>query len=237
MGDGGRRFPRNPRALDEAARWDAQERFWKAVAAVCRESPAIFCYDLMNEPILAGEKKETDWLAGELGGKFFVQRITLDLAGRIPHEVARAWVKKLTSAIRTTDERHMITVGEIPWAHVFKGAKPLFHAPDVGGPLDFVVVHFYPKKGDVEGLLAALAVYEMGKPLVVEELFPLGCSIEEAAAFIAGSRKHADGWISFYWGKTIEEKKKQGGPTGELVGKWLRYFRDHSPNAARAATP
>jgi len=134
----------------------------------------------MNEPILAGaKKKETDWLADDFAGKHFVQRISLDLTGRTRIEVARDWVNKLTSAIREIDDRHMITVGVIPWAHVFKGAKPLFYSPEVSGPLDFVSVHFYPKKGDVKGSLAALAVYDTGKPLVVEEIFPLRSSIEE----------------------------------------------------------
>jgi len=216
--------------LEEAARWEVQERFWQAVAAVCKDSPAIFCYDLMNEPIVPGDKKkETEWLTGELGGKHFVQRLALDLAGRTREEVARQWVKKLTTAIRQIDDRHLITVGAIPWAHVFKGAKPLFYAPDVGEPLDFVSVHFYPKKDDVAGSLAALAVYEIGKPLVIEEIFPLGCSVEEAAAFIDGSRKHADGWISFYWGATIEQNDQKGDFTGALVASWLRYFRDHAP--------
>jgi Cellulase (glycosyl hydrolase family 5) len=219
--------------LNEATRWDVQARFWQAVAKVCKDSPAIFCYDLMNEPILAGGKDEKEWLTGELGGKHFVQRITLDLAGRTREEVAGAWVKKLTDAIRQTDGRHMITVGAIPWAHVFKGAKPLFYAPDVGGPLDFVSVHFYPKKGEVQQALEALAVYEVGKPLLVEEFFPLHCSVEEAHAFIEGSQKHADGWISFYWGRTIEENEQQGDFTGALVARWLRYLRDHAPAAVQ----
>lgn len=119
----------------------------------------------MNEPILPGKKLETEWLTGELGGKHFVQRISLDLGDRTRTDVARDWVKRLTTAIREVDRRHMITVGVIPWAHVFKGAKPLFYSPEVGKPLDFVSVHFYPKKGDVKGSLAALAVYNFGKPL------------------------------------------------------------------------
>lgn len=217
--------------LDEAGRWDVQEQFWQAVAGVCKDSPAIFCYDLMNEPILPGEKKkETEWLAGELGDKFFVQRITLNLAGRSREEVAKQWVKKLTTAIRKVDDRHMITVGVIPWAYVFKGAKPLFNAPGVGDPLDFVSVHFYPKKGDVEGALAALKVYAVGKPLVVEEIFPLGCSIEETGKFIDGSRAFCDGWVSFYWGKTIEENEKAGNLKGAVIAQWLRYFRAKAPD-------
>ena len=137
--------------LEESARWDVQARFWKAVAGVCKDSPAIFCYDLMNEPILTGGDDKKDWLPGKaLGGKHFVQRITLDARGRTDKEIARAWVEKLTTAIRSVDDRHMITVGVIPWAQVFKGAKPLFYSPEVGGPLDFVSVHFYPKAGELE---------------------------------------------------------------------------------------
>ncbi|HEY3392694.1 MAG TPA: cellulase family glycosylhydrolase, partial [Lacipirellulaceae bacterium] len=133
-------------ALGEAERWRVQARFWQAVAKVCRDSPAVFCYNLMNEPVLPGENPETEWLAGAFGDKHFVQRIALDLAGRTRADVAKAWVANLTAAIREVDDRHMITVGVIPWAHVFKGAKPLFHSAEVGAPLDFVSVHFYPKK-------------------------------------------------------------------------------------------
>jgi hypothetical protein len=222
-------------SLDVAARWDVQARFWHAVAAVCKDSPAIFCYDLMNEPILPGEKRETDWLAGAFAGKHFVQRIALDLAGRTRIEVARDWVKKLTGAIREIDSRHLITVGVIPWAQVFKGAKPLFYAPEVSGPLDFASVHFYPKKDELEATLEALAVYEVGKPLVIEEIFPLKAGLEETAAFIEGSRKHVDGWISFYWGATIEENEAKDDLGGAVVAQWLRYWRDHSPCRAAKA--
>jgi aryl-phospho-beta-D-glucosidase BglC (GH1 family) len=44
-------------ALTEEERWEVQARFWEAVAKVCSESPAIFCYDLMNEPVLTEDKK------------------------------------------------------------------------------------------------------------------------------------------------------------------------------------
>jgi len=221
--------------LDESARWDAQARFWKAVAGACKDSPAIFCYDLMNEPIVGGGEPKQDWLPGEpLGGKHFVQRITLDARGRAEREIARAWVERLTSAIRSVDDRPMITVGVIPWAQVFPGARPLFYAPEVRGPLDFVSVHFYPKAGKLDADLAALKVYEVGKPLVIEEIFPLGASYEETQAFIERSRDHVDGWVSFYWGKTIEEYEKAGDLTGALVGGWLRRFRALSPHAPTA---
>jgi hypothetical protein len=215
--------------LEESARWDVQTRFWKAVAAVCKHSPAIFCYDLMNEPVLAGNEQHKDWLPGPpLGGKYFVQRITTDARGRTDKEIARAWVERLAAAIRSVDDRHMITVGVIPWAPVFKGAKPLFYAPEVCGPLDFVSVHFYPRAAKLDDDLAALRVYEVGKPLVIEEIFPLTASLDETGTFIERSRAHVDGWISFYWGKTIDEYEKQGDLNGAVVGGWLRRFRSLS---------
>lgn len=217
--------------MDETARWDVQVLFWESVAKTCAESEAIFCYDLMNEPILPGaDKTETEWLTGELGGKYFVQRITRDLAGRSREQVAKEWVDKLAAAIRTVDKQHMITVGVIPWAHVWPNAKPLFYSEQVGGNFDFASVHFYPKKGEVEKALRALAVYNIGKPLVIEEMFPLSCSIEELDAFIDGSRDIADGWISFYWGKTIEEYAAgQTDIAGAITKNWLEHFRSKAP--------
>ena len=223
-------------AMTEADRWAVQANFWTAVAKVGRDSPAVFCYDLMNEPVLAGGKDSNDWLGGELGGKFFVQRITRDLAGRTREDVAAKWVKTLTTAIRSVDDRAMITVGVIPWAHVFPKAKPLFYAPGVGDPLDFVSVHFYPKAGDVDGSLAALKVYEIGKPLVVEEIFPLGCTVAEVGEFVDGSRSFCDGWVSFYWGKTIAENEKAGDIKGALVAAWLKEYRARAPRITSSRT-
>lgn len=221
--------------LDEKSRWEVQAAFWKAVANVCRDSPAIFCYDLMNEPIIGGGENPDEWLAGKLGDKYFVQRLTLDTAGRSRQEIAGAWVKTLTSAIREVDDRHMITVGVIPWAQSFKGAKPLFYAPGVGDSLDFVSVHFYPEKGKHEDTLAALRVYEIGKPLVIEEIFPLRAGLDETDKFIKSSQEFTDGWISFYWGKTVDEYEDEKTIAAAMMRAWLVYFKDQA--AAMKAPP
>lgn len=218
-------------AMKEEDRWAVQARFWEAVARVGATSPAVFCYDLMNEPVVPGGKAETEWLAGELGGKHFVQRITLDPAGRDAKTIAKAWVDQLTTAIRKVDRRHLITVGVIPWVYSFPKAKPLFYSPEVAPHLDFVSVHFYPKKDDAAGALKALSAYAIGKPVVIEEMFPLACGIEELDRFIDGSREHAQGWIGFYWGRTIEEYSRPGATIGEAITKaWLEYFRDKTPS-------
>jgi hypothetical protein len=215
--------------MSERERWEIQSIFWSAVAKTCAQSPAVFCYDLMNEPVMAGAKGETDWLAGEFAGSCFVQRITLDLAGRTREQVAKAWVDKLVTAIRQQDKHHLITVGVIPWAMVWPTAKPFFHSKEVGEKLDFVSVHFYPEKGKVDKALAALAVYDVGKPLVIEEMFPLACGAKELEAFIDGSRPIAEGWISFYWGKTIEEYAEDRTIAGAITKEWLEHFRAKAP--------
>jgi len=225
--------------LDEAARWQAQARFWEAVAAVCAGSPALHCYDLMNEPVLPGAQPESDWLPGEgFAGKHFVQRISLDLAGRSREEVARAWVDGLVAAIRRQDPRTPITVGEIPWAFVFPGAGPFFSAPEVGANLDLTSVHFYPRSGAVDQALAALAVYRSAKPLLVEEIFPLECGIEDLDAFIEASRPWTAGYVGFYWGETIEELgRRPDDLAAAITREWLIYFRDHSPRIRGGARP
>ena len=215
--------------LDEARRWEVQANFWRAIARTCRRSPAVFCYDLMNEPIVGGKESE-GWLAGELGGKHFVQRLTLKANGRSPQEIAAAWVKKLTAAIRQEDPNRLITVGAIPWAMVWPNAKTIIYGPEAARHLDFVSIHVYPKQGEMEKTLQAMQVYDLGKPLVIEELFPLECSLEEMDEFLQRSRTMAEGWISFYWGKTVRdyEAAEHPGLTEALMARWLRYFQDQA---------
>lgn len=211
--------------LDEAERWAVQARFWEAVARVCRDSPAVFCHDLMNEPIVTEDKQGRDWTPGAFGDRYFVQRLTLDFKGRPPKAIAAAWVKQMVAAIRQHDSRHLITVGVIPWALTWTNAKPLFYSAEVGQHLDFVSVHFYPKKGEVDRALKALAVYDIGKPIVIEEMFPLSCSVAELDRFIDGSRPLASGWIGFYWGKTIAEYQRDKRTIAEAMTlDWLEYF-------------
>ncbi|MFO0960393.1 MAG: cellulase family glycosylhydrolase [Isosphaeraceae bacterium] len=216
-------------ALDESARWDAQARFWKAVAAVGKGHAAVFCYDLMNEPLLGGGEEPKNWTPGKpLGGKYFVQRITNDVRGRDDRQIAKAWVSKLCGAIRSEDDRAMITVGVIPWAQVFPGAKDPFHSPEAGGPLDFVSIHVYPRKDKLDEDLKVLKGFEAGKPILIEEIFPLSAGIEATEEFIEKSREVADGWVSFYWGRTIEECEAKKDLQGAIVAAWLRRFRELS---------
>src|SRR5207237_8196224 len=64
-------------ATDEAAHRAAQEFFWEAVAQTCAKSNAVFCYDLINEPLAPSGKRE-QWASGKLFAGFdFLQYIGL----------------------------------------------------------------------------------------------------------------------------------------------------------------
>jgi len=219
-------------AMDESARWQVQARYWRAVAEVCKDSPAIFCYDLMNEPVPSGDR-QGDWLPGQpMGNFYFVQRLTTDMRGRTEQEVAKAWIAEMSAAIRAVDQRHMITVGLACWEASFgPGARSAFCDPDVSAGLDFLSVHYYPRQGKLDDDLAILKHYDIGKPLVIEEIFPLSADADTTAEFIRRSRMDADGWISFYWGKTPGEYDQDPGPRASVVGGWLRQF-----NALRGET-
>ena len=86
-------------------------------------------------------------------------------------------------------------------------------------------MHFYPEKDEVDKALRALSVYDVGKPLVVEETFPLRCSAEELEMFIETSRDRVDGWVSFYWGKTPTELRDIEDDLGaHITADWVERF-------------
>jgi len=223
-------------ALDEVDRWEVQARWWKKIAETCADHPSVFCYDLVNEPIVGGLAKDGEprWVGGELAGFYFVQKISEDPKERTGIQIAEAWAAKLTEAIRQADAKTPISVGVIPWAQIWPKAKPVFYAPEVAKHFDFVSIHVYPGKGKVDQAVAALAVYDIGKPLVVEETFPLECTMEEMDRFVEAGKGRVDGWISHYFGHTIEQHEQGAEPQGIVpdvpfvvtVADFLEYWRD-----------
>ncbi len=214
-------------ALDEAGRWSAQAHFWKAIAAASKDSPAVFCYDLMNEPVVPGGKRaDGDWLGPPFGGKHFVQVITLDQAGRSRPDIAKQWIHGLVTAIREVDRRHLITVGLVDWSLDRPGLTSGFVPNQVTEELDFVAVHLYPKSGKLDEGLETLKQFQVGKPVIIEETFPLGCNLDEMATFLERAREPAAGVISFYWGKTPAELEASGELIDGVVRAWLLRFRE-----------
>jgi hypothetical protein len=204
--------------LGEKDRWDAQTHFWQAVAGRCANSNAIFCYDLMNEAISPGKKLAPGgWLPdAPLGDEYFVQYISLDPGDRTPLEVERQWIHRLTTAIHEKDKRHLITAGMLPFV------------PDrkVLDDLDFASIHLYPQGKKVKESLDVLKAFAaFDKPVLVEETFPLSCSMTEFEEFIDKSDKIAAGWIGFYWGETPDELKKSKTLAAAITRSWLEFFQ------------
>ncbi len=211
--------------LAEKDRWDVQARFWGAVAGRCADSPAIFCYDLMNEPVVpGGRRKDGDWLGPVFAGKHFVQFVTLDQNDRPRPDIARQWVEHLVAAVRTVDKRHLITVGLVDWSLDRKGLTSGFVPDKVTDKLDFVSVHLYPEAGKLDEAAQTLKGFSVGKPVVVEETFPLRCSPKELDEFIGRAGPDAAGWISFYWGKPPEKLRRSKEIGDAILLQWLERF-------------
>ncbi len=217
--------------LDEAGRWQVQCRFWEELARACRGSPAVWCFDLMNEPVVSGGRRENgDWLGPPFAGKHFVQFITLDTAGRARPDVARAWVAQLCGAIRRHDPERLITVGLVDWSLDRPGLSSGFVPQAVAGPLDFLCVHHYPESGQVAEGLKTLAGFQVGKPLVLEETFPLRCSLNELEEFLGGAEPELAGWLGFYWGQTASECRQGGTLAEAITAAWLEWFQRRTRN-------
>jgi hypothetical protein len=115
-------------------------------------------------------------------------------------------------------------VGLVDWSLDRKGLTSGFVQEKVAGDLDFVSVHLYPRKGQVDEALKTLAGFAVGKPVLIEETFPLACSPQELEDFLDGSQKHAAGWIGFYWGKPPEELRRSQTISDVLTLGWLELF-------------
>jgi hypothetical protein len=222
-------------ALEESERWGVQVRFWEEVAARCVGSRAIFCYDLMNEPVVAGGKRSAgDWLGPPFGEFHFVQFITLDPRGRRP-EIARAWINTLARAIRRVDPRGLVTVGLVDWSLDRPGLTSGFVPAAVAPELDFLSVHIYPESGKLDEAVVTLEAFAaVGKPVVIEETFPLKCGVAEFRRFLDRSRPHAAGWFGFYWGKSPEELRRSGTIADHMMLGSLELFRELAPSIAKA---
>lgn len=217
-------------ALDEEERWDSQAVFWASVAECCVSSPAVFCYDLMNEPVVpGGVQRRDDWLGPAFADKHFVQFISLETKGRERPEIARDWIDRLVAAIRSQDEEHLITVGLVPWSLDRSGMTSGFIPERIAEPLDFLAVHIYPETDKLEDALETLRGFDVGKPIVIEETFPLKCGPEQWATFHETAQNDADGWIGFYWGKRPDEYDPPETIGDGLMLRWFELFQENGP--------
>ncbi len=213
-------------ALDEGDRWKAQAEFWTAIAQRVAKSGAIFCYDLMNEPVVSGGKRPAgDWLGPPFAGKHFVQFVALDPHSRPRPDVAREWIETLVSAIRKVDDKHLITVGMVDWSLDRPGLTSGFVPSKVSAKLDFLCVHLYPETGKLAEAQETLLLFaDVGKPVVIEETFPLKSGFEEFEMFLDQSAEKSAGVIGFFWGESPDDLRPPKSIGQAITLQWLELF-------------
>ena len=171
--------------MNDRQRWSAQENFWRTIAATCARSHAVFCYDLINDPVVPGSRqKPGQWQPkSSFGGYDFLQFITLNPGHAERPELAVRWINAMTRAIRSRDKKTLITVGLLPWIPKWgwiSGFIPRVIAPHVS----FISIHIYPQSKDLNQAMDVLHRCAVGKPVVIEETFPLSCSAAQERHFL-----------------------------------------------------
>ena len=216
-------------SLEETDRWKAQARFWGEVAKATAGNPAVFCYDLINEPTIptkplkrVQEVKLTEaWYSGSFGGYDFCQYIVLDPKERSQDAIRHQWIRQLTAAIRQYDSKTLITVGLLPWTNAFGNVD------SVASDLDFISVHIYPEQKSPKEAMEQLKHCNVGKPVVIEETYPLSSGMEQWILFMNESRSIATGWVGHYlYSYSLEELNNKKNKTfGEAYYQlWLSSF-------------
>jgi hypothetical protein len=211
-------------SMTEQDRWKTQAFFWETVARACAESPAVFAYDLVNEPGAIGQRAD-GWYLGRMGEVEFCQRLSLDPGDRSGDEIFREWTKRMVSAIRKCDQKHLITMGMLPFPGAYKAAAE---------HLDFVSPHLYPKTGKVSDEIDLLRRFDWGKPIVIGETFPLSCGVDDERAFLLESRPLAHGWIGHWPDESPAElaaSKEAGNATihQAIWLSWVDLFKELGP--------
>ncbi len=210
--------------VSEAERWAAQAVFWKAIATRGAKSPAVLGYDLLNEPSVPAAVV-TEWRFGKLGTNLYGQYLTRDPAGRTSQEIAKAWMHAMYAAIRTVDTKHLVTVGCLP----FNGGP--FAPANVVSELDYLSVHIYPTKDKVPTSVALVKAFASnGRPVVIEETYPLSAGTAQQSWFMRDALPWAHGYLGFYWGKSLTELTPPVTFGDAIMRDWLLLFVD-----ARAA--
>ena len=211
-------------SMDEQDRWKTQAFFWETIAQTCAQSPAVFAYDLVNEPAAIGNRAD-GWYTGRMGDVEFCQRLSLDPGNRTGDDVFGEWTKRMVASIRKHDETHLITMGMLPFPGAYEVASE---------QLDFVSPHLYPKSGKVDEEIKLLQKFDWGKPIVIGETFPLSCGADDERDFLLKSREFAHGWIGHWPDESPAELarlKKTGQATiqNAIWLSWVDLFQEIGP--------
>jgi hypothetical protein len=74
----------------------------------------------------------------------------------------------------------------------------------------------------------------VGKPVAIEEAFPLRYPMPEFEPFVKDSRAIASGRLGFHWGKTPSALRASGTIADALMLGWLDVSQRRRPSGERA---
>ncbi len=172
------------------ARWLVQARFWSAVSRAAAASPAILCYELTSEPVIAAGAPR--WYTGSLGRLNFIQYVVREAGTADPDALAREWIRDLKGVIRRHDPHHLIGLGLLP------STRGPFGPRNVAGLLDVLLVHLYPETGhEARAQRVIRAFASRRKPLLIGETFMLRSNAATQRRFLLASRPYVSGVLSF----------------------------------------
>lgn len=208
--------------LNDRERWGTHKVFWKTIAATVGHSSAVFAYDLMNEPVVSVGCKsmdDCDWLPGEgFGGYHFIQNISRNPENSFA-ETIKNWTQELTQAIRSVDDRTLITIGFLNLGNIAQ----------FGESLDFISMHIYPQSKNIDASVSFVENNLSNVPLVITETFNLSCSISELTEFLDNVDGKYKGLFGHYLGAPSKEISQDS--IQELISRsFFQLFMERNPN-------
>jgi hypothetical protein len=221
----------------------AEQLFWETLARRYAGEPAIFAFDLQNEPFVGApdhDLKPAGCFTMTANRQFCYVNIHRVLPGMSRQETARQWTTAMVEAIHKQDPRRLVTIGLVAIAAPVMGEfDPGFDLPTAGPLVDYISVHFYPNQPGADFLnlnqdrLEMLLRYAggFGRPVVLEEWYPLypkGTHASEGDWFphvMQASLANAAGWFTFFFDVLYEI------PEDKVV--LSRHVRQFQAGAAR----
>ncbi len=172
-------------------RWTIQARFWHAVARAAHSSPAVLCYELTSEPLVAATG---GYYHSDMSGWFFRQSI-VPAPVHNANATARAWTAMMATAVRSQDDRP-VTIGLLPTT-----TGP-FSPHNIGSLLDMLTIHEYPTTGHARAADALITAFaETGKPVLLGETVILNDDAATQLAFLTHAAPFLSGAFEFFDGR------------------------------------
>jgi len=208
--------------LTDEERWATHAVFWENIAEKIGGSPAVFAFNLMNEPVVSVDcdgSAECDWTPGTALGEFqFVQNITRTPGNRSVLTL-KEWIGVMTEAIRAKDSSTPITYGSLAL-----GSYNLFSSD-----LSYLSPHMYPRHGELDVHIDRVKNNPTDVPVVIEEIFNLHCSTDDIKEFLAAIDGDYQGLMGHYFGTPIEELTNN--TIADAIQKdFYEFIRDNNPN-------